>query len=507
MKGHTYKRCPCGTLRDGAGRRINCRKKHGTWYYVHDLPHDARGKRRQASKGGYATEKDANLALMKAWAAVTSGTYVEPTKQTVSEYLTQWLAGKANLRPNTRRSYQGHLDNYLVPVLGHLKLIELREIHIENLIQVLPLVGREEHEEPPEELRRILDARAGSATVRPLEAASIRRVHATLRSALNTAVRRRLLADNPARFVELPTARRPKAVVWTAERIEAWRRTGVRPAVAVWTPQQTGTFLDAAARDRFYPLFHLVAYRGLRRGEAVGLRWEDVDLAGSCLTVAQQIVQLGWETQIGEPKTDSGARTVALDPGSVAVLRAWRKAQRGEEAAWGTAWQQTGLVFTRKDGAALHPAHVTDTFQEIAGRAGLPPIRLHDLRHTAASLALQAGVDLKVVSELLGHSSLSITADTYTSVLPAVAQAAAAAVADIVPRAAVVAQQATKITTPGLAVGYLTAAKPPPEGGNTEPLTAKLQVTGGAPSGTRTPNPLIKRTHSPVTARPGLDQW
>ncbi|HKG50765.1 MAG TPA: site-specific integrase, partial [Actinomycetales bacterium] len=166
----------------------------------------------------------------------------------------------------------------------------------------------------------------------------------------------------------------------------------------------------------------------------VGLRWEDVHFAGRALTVTQQVVQLGWATEVGEPKTDTGARTVSLDDDTLRVLRRCKETQEAEARAWGAAWTDSGLVFTREDGSGLHPASVTDLFQAVSARAGLPPIRLHDLRHTAAGLALQAGVPMKVVSEQLGHRSLAITADTYTSVLPAVAQAVAEAVAGIVPR-------------------------------------------------------------------------
>jgi integrase len=177
-------------------------------------------------------------------------------------------------------------------------------------------------------------------------------------SALNSAVKRKLLIHNPAANVELPIARRPKAVVWTEERIAAWRRTGVRPRVAVWTPEQTGTFLDAAAHHRLYPIYHLIAYRGLRRGEAVGLRWEDVDVVGRQLVVAQQVVQLGWATEIGASKTDSGTRVVPLDAGTLALLKAWRRAQQVEAEAWGSAWQHTGGVHPRgREPAAPRPRH------------------------------------------------------------------------------------------------------------------------------------------------------
>jgi len=162
--------------------------------------------------------------------------------------------------------------------------------------------------------------------------------------------------------------------------------------------------LDFATEHRLYPLFHLIAYRRLRRGEAVGLRWEDIDLDAGLFRVSQQIVQLGWATEVGDPKSDSGARTVNLDAGTIGVLRLWRAQQDDERRTWGGAWRHTGLVFTREDGSALHPDMATRSFERLYRAAGLPPIRLHDLRHTAASLALQAGVPLKVVSEQLGHS-------------------------------------------------------------------------------------------------------
>lgn len=165
--------------------------------------------------------------------------------------------------------------------------------------------------------------------------ARIKRVHATLMSALNTAVKRQLITYNPVKHVEVRQGRRPRAVVWTDEQIASWKRTGIRPAVAVWTAKQTGQFLDAASGGRLYPLFHVIAYRGLRRGEAVGLRWEDVDLDRAQMRTRQQVIQLGWETQIGEPKSASGARPVSLDANTVQVLREWRAEQHRERLAMG----------------------------------------------------------------------------------------------------------------------------------------------------------------------------
>jgi len=346
MRGHTFKRCPCDSSRDGNGHRINCSKRHGSWFYAHELPPDASGKRRQTKKGGFATEREARKALNDALARVQRGTFVEVGRQTVAEYLDQWLEAKGRLRDTTRRSYGDHVGLYLKPGLGHLRLTDLRELDVERLYAAMRELGRDQPPKSPV-VDRLLAARSPVAAPRPLRAATIRRVHATLMSALNSAVKRKRIAFNPAAHVELASGRRPRAVVWTDDRVAAWLRTGARPPVAVWTAQQAGAFLDVAAEHRLYPLFHLIAYRGLRRGEAVGLRWEDVDLDAGLIRISQQIVQLGWATAIGDPKSDSGARTVNLDAGTIAVLREWRGQQDAERRTWGRAWQQTGLVFTR----------------------------------------------------------------------------------------------------------------------------------------------------------------
>ncbi len=141
MKGHTYKRCPCGTLRDAQGRRVNCNKRHGSWYFAHDLPADTAAGRRQEKKGGYATEREARKALNESLARLDRGTYVERTRQTVGEYLDQWLEGKGRLRTSTRRSYQEHIDLYLRPGLGHLRLHDLREVDIERLYAAMAQLG------------------------------------------------------------------------------------------------------------------------------------------------------------------------------------------------------------------------------------------------------------------------------------------------------------------------------------------------------------------------------
>lgn len=180
-------------------------------------------------------------------------------------------------------------------------------------------------------------------------------------------------------------------------------------------------------------MWHPIAFRGLRRGEACGQPWSETNLDAHFLSVSSQLVQDGWEVEASDPKTDSGYRVVALDDDTVVVLKRHRERQDANREEWGTAWVETGHVFTQEDGSWLHPGKVTDLFERLVATSGLPPIRLHDLRHGAATLMLAADVDIKIVSDTLGHSDTRITRDIYQSVLPQVGRSAAEAAAKLVP--------------------------------------------------------------------------
>jgi len=224
-------------------------------------------------------------------------------------------------------------------------------------------------------------------------------------------------------------------VVWTPGRVEHWQRTGERPAVAVWTAAQTAQFLRSIAGHRLYAAYHLIALRGLRRGEAAGLRWCDVDLDGKTAMISQQLQQYDGHLVVCPPKTPHSIRAIALDHTTIAALRAHRDRQHAEAASFGPGYRASGYVFTGLNGHPMAPDRLTRTFAALAGQAGLPPVRLHDLRHGAATLALAAGVDLRTVQDMLGHCSIVLTADTYISVLPEVARAAAEKVAALILRA------------------------------------------------------------------------
>jgi integrase len=171
---------------------------------------------------------------------------------------------------------------------------------------------------------------------------------------------------------------------------------------------------------------------GMRRGEAIGLRWSDVDLENGRLSVRRALVPVDREVIVSEPKTVKGRRVIALDVATVEVLKAQAARQLDEKDKWDEAGVETGLVFTQESGAALDPENVSRYFRYAVKKAALPPIRLHDLRHTHATLALQAGIHPKVVSERLGHAAVSITLDTYSHAIPAMQEEAAALIAGLV---------------------------------------------------------------------------
>src|SRR4051794_36521804 len=299
MKGSTFKRCGCRDPETGKQLGSRCprlrRRTHGKWWARYDVPGPRDRRRSQAAIGPFSTEREAQAALAGVVDRISRGTYVEINRQTLDDYLDQWLSGKVRLKSGTRLSYETHIRLYLKPGLGHHELAALRDYHFEELYAAMRLIGRlPEGQRPSPMLRRLLDARTDTPQARrPLSPARIRRVHSTVMSALNNAVRRRRLAHNPAQHVELRSGRAPRALVWTEERVALWRRTGRRPSpVMVWTPSQTVAFLDAAGADRLYPLWHLVAHRGLRRSEAIHLSWTDLDLDAAQATVREHSV---WE--------------------------------------------------------------------------------------------------------------------------------------------------------------------------------------------------------------------
>lgn len=378
-RGSVYQRhtVSCPRDRDGSYLPHRCR---GRWSFSLVVAPHPNGRRRQVARGGFATKRDAQAALRDAAAREEAGV-ADVHGITVQQYLEAWLLSKRSIRDTTRRGYETDIRKYLQSAIGHIRLADLRAHHIDEMYSAL--LSRRD----------------------PASPSTIRHLHTTLRASLNAAVKRRLIPWNPAQHIELPSY--------------------VCPEASVWGPDQLNAFLASIRAHRLRVMFRLIAVTGLRRGEAIALHWTDLDLDGGACTVRWQLVDAGGGARLGPPKTRRGARVLPLDSATMALLRQHRIDQLAERLAWGSAWQQSGLVFAREDGSALRPDYVSHLFVKLAERAGVPRIRLHDLRHTNASLALAAGVPLKVVSHRLGHSSTAITSDLYTHVIPAVAQDAA----------------------------------------------------------------------------------
>jgi integrase len=370
-------------------------RTHRFAYHV-ELGADHTGRRRQATKSGFATAHQAQQARHDLLQQHRHGMLPSTRNLTVGQWLEIWYAAKLateNLRPTTARSYRHHLDAYLLPHLGRLRLGELRPAHVTAMYTAI----RRERQAAIRTAERAeqavnVHAAAASRVRRPKSfgPASVARLHATLHAALNAAIRAGEVGRNVAELAEWPRYHRPR----------------VRP----WQPAMFGVFRDQIDGERLAALFHLAGHAGLRRGELCGLRWQDVDLDGRMLVVRQQVVQVGHRVVVGKPKTASGEdRPGDLDAGTVGVLLAWKWRQAAERLRAGPAWQDSGLVFTRPDGSGWHPQQVTKRFRQLTTAAGLPGCRLHDLRHLSASLQLAAGVDIAVVSKRLGHSALSFT--------------------------------------------------------------------------------------------------
>jgi integrase len=198
-----------------------------------------------------------------------------------------------------------------------------------------------------------------------------------------------------------------------------------------WSADELRRFVNGVHTDRLFALWLTIASTGLRRGEALGLKWSDIDLDAARISVQRSLVSVGYKPMLSEPKTARGRRSIALDRTTVSALIAHRRAQIEERLAWGPAYEDGDFVFCRENGSPIHPERLTKSFEAHVRKIGLPRIRLHDLRHTHATLALAAGIHPKVVSERLGHSSIAITLDTYSHAIPALQEEAAERIASL----------------------------------------------------------------------------
>ncbi|HUP69960.1 MAG TPA: tyrosine-type recombinase/integrase [Acidimicrobiales bacterium] len=363
------------------GRVFQRNKGRGKpWSYAVDLPAHADGRRRQRLKGGFRTKDEAEKALARTLADAQKGIVLDPGKVTLGEYLEDWLASVSrSLKPTTLEGYAHAARVWIIPRIGGYRLTAVTPEVLEKLYATLETEGRQ-------------DGTGG------LGSRAVRLAHQVLHLALGQAAKRQRILTNPADAgLHLP------------------RQT--RKPFRTWNEVEARRFLEACRGDRLVALWTLMVSTGMRRGEAVGLRWEDVDLKASRLSVVQHVVVVNNRPLIQEIKTPTSRRSLVLYPNVVTVLRKHRAAQKEEHLFVGGGWVESGLVFTTATGGVLHPRNMLRSFDAVVAKAGVPDITMHDLRHTAASLALRAGVHPKLVQEMLGHARVAITLDLYSHVV------------------------------------------------------------------------------------------
>jgi len=372
MKGHIYQRAK------------------GSWTIVYDLPMDTvTGRRRQKSQRVKGTKRDAERALREVLLSLEQGSYVKPNKIALGELLRQWLKEYAsmNTTDRTQESYTSIIERHLIPALGRVSLVDLQAQNIQSYYAKKLSEGR-------------ADGKGG------LSARSVVYHHRILSKALDYAVKMGLVVRNMAKVVEPPRV--------------------ARVTMQTLSQEEVSRFLDVARETDYYVYFATLLYTGLRRGELLALRWRNMDLGSGKLSVVETAYRLGsGEYRIKEPKTPQSRRSVILPPSLVDLFKVYRFDQELLRIQLGISLNADDFVFIRPDGSPINPNAVTLAFRRIIKRAGLKDIRIHDLRHTHATLMLKAGIHPKVVSERLGHANIGITLDIYSHVLPGLQEAAA----------------------------------------------------------------------------------
>jgi integrase len=373
MRGHIIKRYKNSyTIVLNLGRDPSTGKSKQQWFSV---------------KG---TKKDAEKRLSELLHQRDTGTFMKPGKTTLGDFLERWLKDYVwpNLAPRTAEGYETIIRRQLIPQLGHITLTQLKPEHLQKYYADRLANGR-------------CDGKGG------LSPLTVRHHHMTLHCALENAVRLGLLSRNPADAVSPPRYQRSEIHTLNEDDIHI--------------------LLEAAKSTPYYALFHLALFTGMRRSELLALRWCDVDLLLCQVYVSRTLHRLRDGSIIyGTPKTAKGRRMIALSPSAVLVLKEHKVQQEEHRAMMEIPLKDDDLIFSHPDGKPLLPDTVSHAWVKLVKRVGLGGVRLHDARHSHASLMLKQGVHPKIVQERLGHASIQITLDTYSHVAPGLQEAAAA---------------------------------------------------------------------------------
>ncbi len=354
------------------------------------------GKYKQQWVSVNGTKKEAEKKLADLLHQLDTGTFMKPGKTSLGEYLERWLRDYAwpNLAPRTAEGYQYIVRNHIIPSLGRIPLTQLKPEHLQRLYSEKLSDGR-------------FDGKGG------LSKRSVQYIHVTLHKALKNAVKLGMIGRNPVDAVEPPKPQHHEMQTMNESDIHI--------------------FLELTQSTPYYAIFYLALFTGMRRSELLALRWCDIDLLLCQISVTRTIHQLhNGEIIFRQTKTDKSRRMVSLSPSTAIVLREHRAQQEKMRQSLGLTFTDDDLVFCHIDGKPLLPDSITHAWHKLARLSGLKGIRLHDARHTHASLMLKQGIHPKIVQERLGHASIQITLDTYSHVAPGLQQAAANRFDDIV---------------------------------------------------------------------------
>jgi integrase len=370
--------------RRGNGEGTITRRNDGRWearYYVPTV----NGTKRKTIYG--KTQAEVRDKLTKALSDRIDGIVYDDENMTVGEYLDVWLKGSVygSVRRSTYDRDTNLVNNHIKPILGRLKLKRLNSAHVQSFY------------------RDRLDT--------GLSASTVHKMHDILRRGLAQAVSWHLVPRNVADTVKPP-----------------------RPApkeMHALSANETRKLLEAAGGDRLESLYILAIHTGMRQGEMLALRWQDVDLENAVVSVRRTLTRSGGRVVFGEPKTNKSRRSIRLTSQAVEALRGHLERQLRDMEILGDRYQDQGLVFATDTGGPINPSNLRQrSFASLLTRAGLPHMRFHDLRHTCATLLLSRGVHPKFVQELLGHATIAITLDTYSHVMPSMGDATARAIED-----------------------------------------------------------------------------
>jgi integrase len=358
--------------RRGNGEGTITRRKDGRWegrYYITT----ENGQKRKVIYG--RTRAEVSDKLTRALSNRADGIVYDDENMTIGEYLDVWLKGSVygSVRRSTYDRDSNLVNNHIMPILGGVKLKKLNSAHVQSFY------------------RDRLDA--------GLSASTVHKIHDILRRGLAQAVKWHLVPRNVADVVKPPRPVPKEMVALSAD--------------------ETRRLLEAARGDRLEALYTVAVHTGMRQGEMLALRWQDVDVENAVVSVRRTLTRRGGKIAFGEPKTKKSRRSIRLTAQAVEALRSHLERQLWEIEILGDRYQDQGLVFTTDTGGLINPSNLRQrSFAPLLKRAGLPHMRFHDLRHTCATLLLSRNVNPKIVSEMLGHATIAITLDTYSHVLP-----------------------------------------------------------------------------------------